>query len=163
MKKTVYLYDPITLAPIAAYDAQESPLEPGVFITPVYSVDTPPPVAGPNQRIFFDGSSGWLVKDLPVPTAAEQLEASVAQLRLAVRQHMTAVAKASPERFNSISEAKSFTGIDNPYRAVSEAFTIWAAQVQTSANRTLDAVLAGEATLPELSALIASLPVWVHP
>jgi hypothetical protein len=163
MKKTVYLYDPITLAPIAAYDAQESPLEPGVFITPVYSVDTPPPVAGPNQRIFFDGVSGWVVKDLPVPTEAEQLEAQVASYRLAVRQHMSAVAKASPEHFNSISEAKSFTGIDNPYRAVSEAFTIWAAQVQTSANVTLDAVLNGEAPLPALDTLIASLPVWVHP
>jgi hypothetical protein len=163
MKKTVYLYDPITLAPTAAYDAQESPLEPGVFITPIYSVDTPPPAAGPNQRVFFDGVSGWVLKDLPVPTAAEQLEASVAQLRLAVRQHMSAVAKASPERFNSISEAKSFTGIDNPFRVVSEAFTIWAADVQTSANATLDAVLAGEAPLPALSDLIASLPAWVHP
>jgi hypothetical protein len=76
---------------------------------------------------------------------------------------MSAVAKASPEHFNSISEAKSFTGIDNPYRTVSEAFTIWAAQVQTSANTTLDAVLAGETSLPALDTLIASLPAWVHP
>jgi hypothetical protein len=163
MKKTVYLYDPVTLAPTAPYDAQESPLEPGVFITPVYCIDTPPPEAGPNQRVFFDGVSGWLVKDLPIPTQTEQLEASVAQLRLGVRQHMSAVAKASPERFNSISEAKSFTGTDNAYRTVSEAFVVWAAQVQTSANATLDAVLAGQAQLPALSDLIASLPTWEHP
>jgi hypothetical protein len=163
MKKTVYLYDPVTLAPTAPYDAQESPLEPGVFITPVYCVEIPPPESGANQRVFFDGVSGWVVKDLPVPTQAEQLEAAVAQLRLAVRQHMSATAQASPERFNSISEAKSFTGIDNPYRAVSEAFTVWASQVQTTANTTLDAVLAGQAPLPTLSALIASLPAWEHP
>lgn len=163
MKKTVYLYDPVTLAPTAPYDAQESPLEPGVFITPVYCVDIPPPAAGPNQRVFFDGVSGWVIKDLPVPTHAEQLEASVAQLRLAVRQHMSAVAKASPERFNSISEAKSFVGTDNPYAAVSAAFQVWAAAVQTSANATLDAVLSGQSPLPSLDTLIASLPAWVHP
>ncbi len=163
MKKTVYLYDPVTLAPTMAYDAQESPLEPGAFITPVCCADTPPPAAGANQKVFFDGVSGWIVKDLPVPTAAEQLEADVASLRLAVRQHMSAIAQASPERFNSISEAKSFVGTDNPLRAVSEAFQLWAAEVQVSANTTLDAVLAGQAALPSIDVLIASLPVWEHP
>jgi hypothetical protein len=163
MKKTVYLYDPVTLAPTAAYDAQESPLEPGTFITPVCCVETPPPAAGANQRVFFDGVSGWIVKDMPVPTEAEQLEATVAQLRLAVRQHMSAIAQASPERFNSISEAKSFVGTDNPLAAVSAAFQMWAAEVQVSANTTLDAVLAGQAALPSLDTLIASLPAWEHP
>ncbi|SHL09994.1 hypothetical protein SAMN05216428_10171 [Nitrosospira sp. Nsp11] len=163
MKKTVYLYDPVTLAPTMAYDAQESPLEPGTFITPIHHVDTPPPAAGSNQSIFFDGVDGWILKDKPVPTEAEKLESQVASYRLAVRQHMSAVAQAAPEHFNSISEAKSFAGIDNPYRAVSEAFVIWAAQVQTSANTTLDAVLAGTEPLPALADLITSLPVFVHP
>lgn len=163
MKKTVYLYDPVTLQPTASYDAQESPLEPGTFITPIHCVDTSPPVPGANQAVFFDGVNSWVIRDLPIPTPEEILEADVASLRLAVRQFMSSVAKAAPERFNSISEAKSYAGVDNPYRTVSEAFVVWAASVQTASNATLDSVLAGDIPLPPIADLIASLPEWVHP
>ncbi|PTR17509.1 hypothetical protein C8R31_101673 [Nitrosospira sp. Nsp2] len=163
MRKTVYLYDPVTFAPTGAYDAQESPLEPGTFLTPVHCVETPPPAVEPGQLIFFDGVAAWIVRDAPLPTAEQKLQYEIERRRLAVRQHMSAVAQAAPEHFNSISEAKSFVGTDNPLRAVSEAFQVWAAQVQTSANATLDAVEAGETALPAISDLIASLPEWVHP
>jgi hypothetical protein len=82
---------------------------------------------------------------------------------MAVRQHMSSVARAMPEKFNSISEAKSFAGVDNPLRAVSEAAIVWSATVQTSANAALDAVLTGTDPLPALDDFIASLPAWVHP
>ena len=113
--------------------------------------------------VFFDGIGGWVVRDAPMPTAEEKLQTEIERRRIAVRQHMTAVAKASPEHFNSISEAKSFAGIDNPYRAVSEAFVVWAAEVQTVSNTTLDSVLAGDASLPAITDLIAALPAWIHP
>ena len=163
MTKIVYLYDPVTRGFAGMYDAQESPLEPGEFILPEHCTETAPPALTAGQWAFLEASGGWVVRGSPAPTDADLLAAEVERYRLAVRQHMSAVARAMPERFNSISEAKSFAGVDNPYRAVSEASVVWAAQVQTSANATLDSVLAGETELPALSDFIASLPVWVHP
>lgn len=161
--KTVYLYDPETLRPRGSYDCHPSPLEPGEYIVPEHSVPVPPPAPGENQAVYYDRAGGWIVVDTPMPTPENVLAAKVERYKMAVRQHMTAVARSAPEGFNSISEAKSFTGIDNPYRAVSEAFTVWAAAVQTSAHAVLDAVLAGTEELPELEDLIAALPAWEHP
>lgn len=163
MTYTVYLYDPETRLPIGSYDCQESPLEPGEFITPLHSLPTAPPVPGEGEAVYYNGVDDWELINIPIPTAAQVLSSQLAAYGMAVRQHMSAIAKASPERFNSISEAKSFTGVDNPLRLVSEAFTVWAAEVQTSANTTLAAVEAGEIPLPSVDDLIASLPAWVHP
>lgn len=162
-RKTVYLYNPVTLTPTGDYEAQESPLEPGEFLLPVHCVDTPPPDAQPNQKVVFNGKDGWDVKTLPIPTETEKLEAAVEKYRIAVRQHMSAVAKASPERFNSISEAKSFVGTDNPLAAVSQAFQIWSAKVQVASNKGLASVLAGKEKLPPLDVFIKNLPEWRHP
>lgn len=63
--KTVYLFD-ATGAYIGTYDAQESPLEPGVFITPVLSTSSAPPEVLPNQVAVFNGSS-WAVQQIPEP------------------------------------------------------------------------------------------------
>lgn len=163
MPKIVYLYDPVTRGFAGTYDAQESPLERGEFIIPEHCTETPPPALIAGQWAFLDASDSWVVRGSPAPTEAELLAAEVERCRLAVRQHMSTVARAAPERFNSISEAKSFVGTDNPLSTVSAAFQIWAANVQTSANATLDSVLAGDIPLPALTDLIASLPEWVHP
>lgn len=63
--KTVYLFD-ATGAYIGTYDAQESPLEPGVFITPVFSTSSVPPEVLPNQVAVFNGNS-WTVQQIPEP------------------------------------------------------------------------------------------------
>jgi hypothetical protein len=60
--KTVYLYDAVTGAYAGVYEAQESPLEPGVFIEPIFSTDAPPPTPGENQiAIFAEGA--WSLQD----------------------------------------------------------------------------------------------------
>jgi hypothetical protein len=76
---------------------------------------------------------------------------------------MSSVARSSPERFNSISEAKSFVGTDNPLAPVSQAFQKWSALVLSDTNNKLTAVLDGSQPLPELDAFIAGLPKWSHP
>jgi hypothetical protein len=163
MQKTVYLYDPETLKPLRSYDCYPSPLEPGEYIIPVHSLPHPPPTPGEGQAVYFNRVDDWTVVSTPVPTPEDVLAAKVESYRMAARQHMSDVARSMPERFNSISEAKSFAGVDNPLRAVSEAAIVWAASVQTSANATLDAVLAGTDPLPALDDFIASLPAWSHP
>lgn len=163
MTKKVYIYDPDTLKPAGIWECQPSPLEPGAYITPVHSLPHAPPVPGEGEAVYFNRVDDWIVISTPMPTPEDVLAAKIEGYRLAVRQHMSAVARAQPEHFNSIIEAKSFVGTVNPLEAVSKAFQIWAAHVQTSANTTLDAVLAGTIPLPALDDLIASLPVFVHP
>jgi len=61
--KTVYLFDAVTGLIIGEWQAQESPLEKGVFITPVYSTDKEPPTE--NKKIAkFDGENWTLLPNL---------------------------------------------------------------------------------------------------
>jgi len=162
--KTVYTYDPNTLRPTGEWRCQPSPLEPGEFIVPEHCLnESPPKCDDEKQEVFFNRVDGWAVVSKPAPTESEVLAVKVERYRLAVRQHMSKVAKESPERFNSISEAKSFVGTNNPLEAVSKAFQIWAAKVQIDANKKLADILDGKNKLPELDAFIKSLPEWVHP
>lgn len=65
MKKTVYLFDG-TGKFVERYDAQESPLEPGVFLTPVLSTEiAPPPFEDGQQALFLAGT--WVIEDIPNP------------------------------------------------------------------------------------------------
>lgn len=163
MKKIVYTYNPETLEPTGEWPCQPSPLEPGEFIVPSHSVETPPPKPKEGEKVFFNRNDGWITVSTPVPTEEEILEAKIERYRMAVRQHMTKTAKSTPERFNSISEAKSFVGTENPLAAVSAAFQIWAAKVQVAANKKLADVSAKKDKLPEIEELIESLPKWSHP
>jgi hypothetical protein len=46
--------------------ADESPLEPGVWLTPAYATDIEPPaVPAGQQAIFADGA--WQLQDIPEP------------------------------------------------------------------------------------------------
>jgi hypothetical protein len=58
--KTVYLFDPATFAFAGTYQAQESPLELGVFIEPVHSTDIEPPAVDADQVAVWNGA--WSVQ-----------------------------------------------------------------------------------------------------
>lgn len=61
--QTVYLYNEITNEFTGKFDAQESPLEPGVFITPVHSTKLAPPTISDNQVAVFSNGVWKLVED----------------------------------------------------------------------------------------------------
>jgi len=71
--KNVYLYDKDTLVFIGKYQAQESPLEKGVFLEPISSTSIKPPTAQSGfKQVFEDGI--WVEVKLPVepePTKSE--------------------------------------------------------------------------------------------
>lgn len=83
--KLVHLFDETTGAYCGDYLAQESPLEPGEFITPIHSTDVPvlPDVEG-KTRNFVSGE--WVYIDIPKPppppppTAQEQIQAQIAAI-----------------------------------------------------------------------------------
>jgi len=60
MTKTIYSYDRDTKEYAGSAHADESPLEPGVFLIPAYATDVEPPAAGPREVAVF-GNGAWAV------------------------------------------------------------------------------------------------------
>lgn len=59
--------------------ADESPLEPGVYLIPAYATDQEPPVAGENQLVkFVDGV--WMLENIPVPEQIIESEPTAEEL-----------------------------------------------------------------------------------
>jgi hypothetical protein len=69
--KTVYLFDESGLF-AGSYQAQESPLEPGVFIVPTLSTERPAPDIPKGKAIRFVAGE-WILFDLPAPTPAPDI------------------------------------------------------------------------------------------
>lgn len=63
MTKTVYSYDPATGKYTGTTVADESPLEPGVYLLPAHSTETPPPEVGEHEAALWDGETWSLVPD----------------------------------------------------------------------------------------------------
>lgn len=62
----IYNYDANTGEYLSSSTAEESPLEPGVFLIPAYATELLPPVPGIGQAVKFI-SGAWAVVDIPQP------------------------------------------------------------------------------------------------
>jgi hypothetical protein len=84
--KIVYLFNEVTGIYEGSYEAQESPLEPGVYITPTASTDIAPPALAAGESLHWTGSA-WqviaaVVPVLPIaPTFASLKDAEFASFR----------------------------------------------------------------------------------
>ncbi len=65
MSRTCYLFDKDGYF-FESYEAQESPREPGVFLTPKRSTDQKPPTTPDGKRARWDGQE-WSVEESPKP------------------------------------------------------------------------------------------------
>jgi len=64
----IYHFDPETGILIGTGTADESPLEPGVFLLPANATFQAPPLAPEGQRAVYDTDFGvWLLEAIPVP------------------------------------------------------------------------------------------------
>jgi len=80
---TTYCYDQQTGIFIGTSDADESPLELGVFLIPANATLTPPIPCGDGQRQIFSNGA-WTVEDIPIPEnppASTNAELRVAELK----------------------------------------------------------------------------------
>lgn len=70
MVKRIFNFNPDTGEFVSESEADESPLEPGVFLIPANATDIEPPSYGPGQRaVFADGK--WSIETIDVPSADE--------------------------------------------------------------------------------------------
>jgi hypothetical protein len=62
----IFHYHPKTGEYLGEGLADESPLEPGVWLIPAQAVDVEPPQAGNGERVVWAGD-GWQVEPIPAP------------------------------------------------------------------------------------------------
>lgn len=67
----VFLFDEVTNMFSGEYVCQESPLEEGIFITPIHSTSIQPPSFTEEQTCTWNGSE-WDLKFIPVPEKVVQ-------------------------------------------------------------------------------------------
>ncbi|MGP3698793.1 hypothetical protein [Rhodobacter sp. NSM] len=149
-------------------EADESPLERGVFLIPAGCIEAPDPDPPAGSRARWTGA-GWVYEPLPAgvedgaetPAAdpdpgPEEILAGVAR---AVRAHLDAAARAL--RYDSIASAVSYA--DEPavpqYQAEGRAFRSWRSLVWERCYELLAEVEAGTRAPMTAEAVIAELPV----
>lgn len=144
--------------------AQESPLEPGVFLIPRGAIEEAPPSFDvTSQRVRYVAGA-WTVEDIvvdvpPAPTV-EQLKR---ELTLAVQVHMNKTA--GTLGYDSIYTAVTYA--DEPavpkYQAEGRALRAWRSLVWAKCYEVMAAVEAGSRGIPTAEELIAELPAFVAP
>lgn len=83
--KTVYSYDPETGAYLGETEADESPLEPGVYHIPAYATETPPPAHRDGYVSVFNGDRWKQIAVPKVEAAPEEVEVDPRSLMIVSR------------------------------------------------------------------------------
>lgn len=161
MSKTVYQTDRNGnyVGPMLA---DESPLEPGVFLIPAGCVETAPPSIPAGKMARWTGAA-WILVNRPGAAPSPVPPSPVAVFTAAIDAHVTAAAVAWS--YNSAESLASYVASTVPqWAAEATAFIAWRDTVWTQAVATMSAVQAGQAPMPESpAAFIAGLPPLIRP
>ena len=166
MTKTVYLFDQQTGEFKGTYDAQESPLEPGVFIVPICSTESEPLAAMDGQSIrFVDGA--WVYQALPVPQPELPPEPPTPEQ---LQREFTA---AIQQRLDAFAQTRNYDGILSACTYATSTVAKFKAEGQycvdardatwSTCYAILGAVQAGTRPMPTLAEIEAELPVLEWP
>ncbi len=146
--------------------AQESPLEPGVFLIPRNAIDLEPPTFDPTTQVakFEDGV--WSIENIVIessPPPTPSPEEVRLELTRAVQGFMNETAAGLG--YDSIYSAVTYA--EEPavpkYQAEGRALRAWRSLVWAKCYEVLAAVEAGTRAVPSAAELIAELPVFTAP
>lgn len=143
--------------------ADESPLEPGVFLLPGGCIDTLPPTTPAEHRAQWDGSQWQYVPiiltpedpetGVPDPLTPEEIAALYEQ---ALDTHLDSVAQA--ERWNNRFTFVARAAYPNRWQQEASDFGTWMDACNEYAYALMLEVLEGETPLPSVEDFLAGLP-----
>lgn len=148
---------------VGTTEADESPLEPGVFHLPGGCVFEPPPPFDEGMRARW-ADEAWLVE--PIPSAPEPEPGEepdpLDAYRLAIQWHIDATARA--RNYDSgITCASYVSSTVAAWAAEAAAFVAWRDAVWLYAYGEMDKVTNGERPQPGVADLLAELPAMSWP
>lgn len=184
MSKTVYIYDKDTGEYLAPYEAQESPLEPNVYLTPTYSTELPPIKVAKGQ--YAKWSNGWVATSdtrgvwykpdgsfieietlteaielswsrtppVKVPTLPEQFEAVRVALQNAIDD------KAKTFGFSKGDAVIQYAGFPNAFQSLALQFGAWEVSVWTEAEAYRQLVINNLAPIVTPEQAVAMMPEY---
>lgn len=148
---------------VCAVVADESPLEPGVFLIPGGAVDIAPPNEIEPGKMYRISGEGWMSEDIPAPEPEPEPEPlTPEQVRAGkvwiVQSHMDSAAR----DFGYDSIANAITYAEEPavpkFQAEGQAFRAWRSLVWERCYEILAEVESGGRGVPSDDELIAELP-----
>jgi len=140
--QTVYLYDAVTGEYRGDYDAQESALEPGVFITPTCSTSIEPPAYTTNQVAVFSAGAWSIQSDHRGQTIYDQATCAT--------EEVTAIG-ALPDGYALTAPAPTAAQQWKTYQASAQAALD---ATDTTVHRVIEAVALGKTTLTAADVVI---------
>lgn len=90
----IYHYVPDTGLYCGEGIADESPLEPGIYLIPAYSTSLVPPILGTNQQAVYTNGE-WTIITLPVIVENSIVEPTATELLLAAQEKQLGIIKAA--------------------------------------------------------------------
>lgn len=146
-----------------AVEADESPLEPGVFLLPGGCVGQSPPQVPQGQRARW-ASGAWQFEPVTLEPDPEPVPEvlTMADFDKALTRHLDATAQS--RRYDNRITCMVRAGFAGPFQAEATAFAIWADSCNALAYQLMAEVQAGTRELPtSTQALIDLLPPMVWP
>lgn len=188
---TAYIYDKNTNEYLGKTQADQSPLEEGVWIYPAFTTDQKPPDAGANQTAVFSGDAWALVPDwrghtywladgsehkiealgeepsadaldTPPPPPPPTTEEIIARFTAAIQKRLDDFAKT--RNYDSILSACTYATSTVPtFAAEGQAAVDLRDATWAKAYEILNAVQAGKQAMPTEAELMAQLPAQAWP
>ena len=123
--------------------------------------------AQPTPAHSFDKKSGKWVLDktkqaeLDAQAEKQAAEAALVNIKQGLQSHIDGVAHGLG--FTDGNSVMLYTGFNNPFRALAEAFGAWEASIWVLANEQMALVKAGKKAMPTLTEAVGMIPAFVPP
>lgn len=149
---------------VGAAVADESPLEPGVWLIPAGAIDAPPPEIPDGSLARWDGD-GFVIEAIPAPEVVSPSAPSSAELQAKYTALLDARidSEAKSHGYDNRVTCSMRAGYAGPYQAECLAFALWMDACYESGQQVLADVTAGARPMPTPEAFLAELPPMVWP
>lgn len=146
---------------IGAAIAQESPLEPGVFLIPRNAVDLDPPAFDPTTQVAKFDTGSWVIENIVVENSTLPTP-SPEEIRLTLTRAVQAFMNEAAAGLGYDSIYTAVTYADEPavpkFQAEGQALRAWRSLVWARCYEVMDEVKAGTRPVPTVEELISLLP-----